>query len=144
MTRRFTVSFAMLAATVALAGCNRAAPANNVASAPVPANTAAPATSDLPTNSAAVPGNASADVPALTTAYLTGAWTKDGNCGTPDVRLNADGTTEGGHWSLRGNDLVRRTADGEDPPLTITPLGPDRMSVTFMDLPGQEMTRCPA
>jgi len=96
------------------------------------------------TNEAAAPAAApaaSGDRPALTTEYLVGNWAEE-NCAEPDVRLAADGSTDGGRWSLRGNQLVRTTSEGEDPPLDIEVVDADHFRVSFAGLPPQTMQRC--
>jgi hypothetical protein len=128
-------------AALCLAACD-SAPAGNEAA---DANTVAAEASQPSTVNQASPDKAEAaasgDAPALTREYLVGNWAED-NCAEPDVRLNADGSTDGGQWELRGGQLIRITSDGEDPPLDVTPVDADHFQVSFGGLPPQTMQRC--
>jgi hypothetical protein len=131
-----------VAAGLCLTACNNASPGNDAVSS----NAAAPSAEAAmpPTANAAPPmpsAGPAAGRPTLTREYLVGNWAEE-NCAEPDVKLNADGTTEGGRWELRGSQLIRITADGEDPPLDVEAVDADHFQISFAGLPPQAMQRC--
>ena len=132
----------MLIATLALAACTDRSSSNDTANVGNDSvvNEAGPETA--PASSAEPQAAASADRPSLTRDFLVGSWAEE-DCANPDVRLNADGSTEGGTWALRGSQMVRTTPEGDDPPLDVEVVDADHFRVSFAGLPPQTMKRCP-